>query len=75
MPTPTQEAEHLFELAGRNLFGVGTHLAQDNQRMGFVGMTTSLQQIAGGLMNLSVGVRQTYQLLEEVRHLLQQQRR
>jgi hypothetical protein len=69
MARPTEEAQTHFVLANR-LFG---HLVTSSGDMGK--LATGLGNMAQGLEKLSIGVRATYIELEEVKRLLQQQRR
>jgi hypothetical protein len=75
MVTPTESAESLFKVANENFFSAQAHLRGSKEREGLGAIALGLQQTAGGLRNLSVGVRATYILLEEVKRLLQQQQR
>ena len=70
MARPTDEAQTYFQLANR-LFGhLVTSSSGDMAKLG-----TGLGNLAQGLEKLSVGLRATYIELEEVKRLLQQQRR
>jgi hypothetical protein len=75
MSTPTQIAETAFTAAVTNFSNAQHHITLKNQLDGLGSMALALQQTAAGLRDLSVGVRATYVLLEEVKRLLQQQRR
>ena len=69
MTRPTEEAQTYFILADR-LF---SHLVTSSGDMGKLG--TGLGNMAQGLEKLSIGLRATYLELEEVKRLLQLQRR
>ena len=69
MARPTEEAQTYFLLANR-LFG---QLVTSSGDMGK--FATGLGNLAQGLEKLSTGLRATYIELEEVKRLLQQQRR
>jgi hypothetical protein len=69
MARPTEEAQTYFVLANR-LFGHLVASQGDMQKLG-----TGLGNLAIGLEKLSIGLRATYIELEEVKRLLQQQRR
>jgi hypothetical protein len=72
---PTQSAEHGFSIAITNFSNARGALAKGDQAQGLGTIALALQQTTDGLRDLSVGVRATYILLEEVKQLLQQQRR
>jgi hypothetical protein len=63
MSRPTETAEDAFQFAMHELQQVKTTM---NDQVVDVHMRSALSSMAWGLKNLSVGVRATYMLLEEV---------
>ena len=69
MPKPTEMAEYNFRSAQSSLTRGILNTTDVTAMDTFAG----LQHIADGLVNLSVGLRATYMLLEEVNRKLDQQ--
>ena len=72
MASPTENAEVSFGAAEGNFGGAATRLQLGNDKNALFLIAAGLQQQAGGLKDLSVGVRATYILLAEVKRLLEQ---
>jgi hypothetical protein len=73
MGSPTQEAEQYFQHANNWLFQVvQKSIAGQDDSSAIPNIAMGLNNMAYGLGKLSVGLRATYQKLEEVERLLKQ---
>jgi hypothetical protein len=68
MSKPTERAEFRFQRASQIL---ATSILQTPADSPMVAPNGALIELAYGLMEMSVGLRATYILLEEVKHMLQ----
>jgi hypothetical protein len=75
MSSPLEDPEFSFSVANSNFLLAQQHRWGNDVGSYDASLALGLQQTTGGLAKLSANVRATYVLLEEVKRLLEQQRR